>query len=94
MKNRFLLEENNTEFMIDIIIYFLYLLNLAIFARVIMSWVIPSGQSSNPLVNIIHEITEPILSPIRKIVPRVGMFDFTPMIAVVPLGIIISVLGG
>ena len=80
--------------MIDIIIYFLYLLNLAIFARVIISWVIPSGQSNNPLVNIIHEITEPILSPIRKIVPRVGMFDFTPMIAVVTLGIIISVLGG
>ena len=94
MKNRFLLEENNTQFMIDIIIAFLYLLNLAIFARVVMSWVIPSGQSSNPLVNIIHEITEPILSPIRKIVPRVGMFDFTPMIAVVTLGIIISVLGG
>ena len=31
---------------------------------------------------ILHQITEPILGPIRKIVPPLGMFDFTPMIAI------------
>jgi len=80
--------------MIDLIIYLLLFLEMAIFARVIMSWITPMGGVSNPLVNIIYGITEPLLSPIRKIVPRIGMFDFTPMIAIVVLGIIIRVLGG
>ena len=80
--------------MIDLIIYLLLFLEMAIFARVIMSWITPMGGVSNPLVTIIYEITEPLLSPIRKIVPRIGMFDFTPMIAIVVLGIIIRVLGG
>ena len=80
--------------MIDLIIYLLLFLEMAIFARVIMSWITPMGGVSNPLVNIIYGITEPLLSPIRKIVPRIGMFDFTPMIAIVVLGIIIRVLRG
>lgn len=36
---------------------------------------------SNPLFVIIHEITEPILAPIRSIVPRIGMIDLSPMVA-------------
>jgi len=29
----------------------------------------------------LHDITEPILAPLRQIIPRVGMFDFSPMVA-------------
>ena len=35
----------------------------------------------NPLYTITHDITEPILAPIRQFMPRIGMFDFSPMIA-------------
>jgi YggT family protein len=35
----------------------------------------------NPIVVVVHEITEPILQPIRAIMPRLGMIDLSPMIA-------------
>ncbi|TMB65524.1 MAG: YggT family protein [Chloroflexi bacterium] len=51
--------------------------------RVVLSWV--GYNPSNPLHNFIHEITEPILAPIRSIMPRIGMFDLSPMIALFAL---------
>ena len=66
-------------------------LNLAIFARVIMSWIAP--KPGNPLSMIIIQITEPILAPIRqgitKIAPRLGMFDFSPMVALILLNFVV-----
>jgi YggT family protein len=51
----------------------------AIFIRVILSWV--NIDPRNPLAVFIHDITEPILAPIRQFMPRFGMFDLSPMIA-------------
>jgi len=61
---------------------------VAMFARIILSWI--GYNPNNPLHNIIHEITEPILAPIRQILPRFGMFDFSPMIAIFVLGLVIQ----
>jgi len=36
----------------------------------------------SPLYVAIHEITEPILAPIRQFLPRMGMIDLSPMIAI------------
>ena len=66
---------------------FIPTLQIAIFARVILSW-FPTGSGSNPLVAIVYQITEPVLAPLRRVVPRLGVFDLTPMIAIVVLGII------
>ena len=71
----------------------LYLLYVSILARVIVSWIAPSTGTTNPLVNFIYQITEPILAPIRRVIPRVGMFDFTPMIALTIIWIIQRTLG-
>ena len=54
-------------------------LTLAIFARVLLSW-LPIRQDSQFAV-ILFEITEPILGPLRRIVPRLGMIDLTPIVA-------------
>ena len=71
-------------------------LSLAVFGRVIMSWVSPTGD--NPVTRFLEQITEPILAPIRKVVPPLGMFDLTPMIALILLNIIRpvvkNILGG
>ena len=58
-------------------------LSLAIFGQVIMSWISPQGD--DPLSNFLNQITEPILKPIRSVVPPLGMFDLTPMIALLVL---------
>ena len=59
------------------------ILSFAIFVRALLSW-FPIGPS-NPLVTIIHQITEPILDPLRRIIPRLGMLDITPIVAIVLL---------
>jgi len=62
---------------------FCQVLSLAIIARAILSWVAPNPY--NQPMRFLNEITEPILAPLRRIVPRLGMIDITPMIAVVIL---------
>ena len=66
---------------INILVTVLY---IAIIARVILSW-LPIGSGNNPLVAIVYQITEPILAPLRRIVPRIGIFDLTPMVAILIL---------
>ena len=62
----------------------------AILGRVIMSWISPRGD--DPLSPLLHQITEPILKPIRQVVPPLGMFDLTPMIALILLTVIQGIL--
>lgn len=56
-------------------------LSIALLARVILSWV--SLSPTNPLVVIVHQITEPILAPIRRVLPRMGTLDLSPMIGLI-----------
>ena len=49
-----------------------------ILIRALLSWVNP--DPFNPIVRFLESVTEPILEPIRKIVPRIGV-DLSPMIA-------------
>jgi YggT family protein len=57
----------------------LQILWIAILIRVILSW-FPVDQS-NPIVRIVWEITEPVLAPFRRVIPRIGMFDLSPLAA-------------
>jgi len=62
------------------------ILALAIFARVIVSWIAVGGSGGqNSIVVFIYQITEPILAPIRRILPRTGAIDLSPMIALLLL---------
>jgi len=58
----------------------------AIIIRAILSW-FPISPS-NPIIVILNYITEPIIAPLRRIVPRIGMIDLTPFVAIVILLII------
>ena len=66
------------------------ILYVAIIVRSLMSWFNPSAE--NPLVRLVVEITEPVLAPLRRIVPRIGMIDITPIVAIVLLQLIESLL--
>ena len=71
--------------------YFLQLVELLILARVILSWV-ASPASRNPAVRLIRDATEPILAPIRAILPSSGGIDFSPMVAMFILYILQNLL--
>jgi YggT family protein len=57
----------------------LNILWLAILVRVILSWF--PVDPSNPIVRIVWEVTEPVLAPFRRVIPRIGMFDLSPLAA-------------
>ena len=62
----------------------------AIIGRAILSWFDPRGQ--NPISRALIELTEPIIGPIRSVMPRMGMIDLSPMIAVILIIIIMEML--
>ena len=64
-------------------------LTFAIFFRAILSWFSPRP---NTLTIILDKITEPMLAPLRRIIPRAGMFDFTPLVAIILLQLIAYLL--
>jgi YggT family protein len=66
------------------------ILQLAILLRVLLTW-FPMGQD-NALVRILNEITEPILGPLRRVVPRAGRLDLTPTAGILVLFVIQLVL--
>ena len=59
---------------------------LLILARVLLSWIDPSGRTR--LGAFVISTTEPILAPIRRILPPTGMFDLSPLIVLLILGAI------
>lgn len=73
--------------MIDVLATFINTLALvlvwAIIIRALMSWFVPQGSTS--LSRILVEVTEPVLGPIRRVLPSFGGFDLSPIIAIVVL---------
>lgn len=66
------------------------ILYFALIARVLLSWV--NLGPGNPLVVIVHQVTEPILAPIRRVMPKFGMLDFSPMVAMILVFVVQRVL--
>lgn len=56
---------------------------ISIFIQVILSWVNPGAY--NPATVILNRLTEPLLSPARKIVPPIGGLDLSPILVIILL---------
>jgi len=76
---------------VRVVLILCYILMWAIVIRALISWFQISPD--NPIIVILNYITEPILAPLRRIVPKIDMFDLTPMVAIVLLVIITWLLG-
>ena len=70
----------------NIINIFTKIFFFALILRIILSWINISPY--NPISKITYQITEPLLGKIRKYVKPFGMFDFSPMIAIISLQIL------
>jgi len=78
------------DFLVNFARFVLLGLWLATLGRVLISWVDPTGRNS--LSVLLIQLTEPILSPVRRLVPRAGMFDFSPLIVILILGVLLRSL--
>ena len=57
--------------------------------RVLFSWfAMGGGGASGPVIRLLDDVTEPILGPMRRVIPSLGMIDITPIIAIVLINFI------
>ena len=63
----------------------------SVIAMIVVSFLAP--QSSNPAVEFIWELTEPVMAPLRRILPPMGGLDFSPIILFIALNVFRVSLG-
>ena len=76
-------------FLVQSIVLITNILVLLIFVWAILSWILPPYH---PVREALDRIMEPLLAPIRRVVPLAGMIDFSPMILMILIEIISRVL--
>jgi len=73
------------------------LLNLyliVVFGRVVLSWFpISPGSAMAGVYGFLYQITEPVLGPIRRILPPLGGFDLSPLVLIILIQVVSSSLG-
>lgn len=63
-----------------------WVLQILILVRVLFSWFRPSH--TNAVYRYVYELTEPLLGPIRRVLPNTGMVDLSPLIALLLLSVV------
>ena len=61
-------------------------LSVAIIGRALLSWFDPGMRTM--VGRLLRDVTEPIIAPIRQVMPRMGMLDLSPIVALVLLRLI------
>ena len=59
--------------------------------RILMSW-IPNLDPSNQIVQMIVQVTDPVLEPARRLIPPIGMIDISPIVVFIAFGVIQQML--
>lgn len=68
-----------------------YLYTFVLLGRALISW-IPNMGRDNPIVQLLYQVTEPVLEPVRRLVPPMGGFDVSFLIVFFGLQILARVL--
>ena len=63
-----------------VLVIFFQALTLVVFIHVLLSWVL---GPDHPVRNALGQVVEPLLQPIRNLLPQTGMIDFSPMVLLI-----------
>jgi len=74
-----------------LIYYALQIYMLMILARVLLSW-FPNIDPYNPIVRFLFQATEPVLKPIRDLMPAGMMIDLSPLIVILIIQVLVTVI--
>jgi len=62
---------------------------IVLFAYIILSWFpIQPGTAIASIASILHQLVEPVLGPVRRLIPSIGMIDISPIVVFFGLEII------
>ncbi|MGR3174282.1 MAG: YggT family protein [Candidatus Scalindua sp.] len=62
------------------------LYEIVLIVRIVLTWIPHNPQ--NQAVTLLHKITEPVLVPVRRVIPSIGGIDISPIIVFIALGFI------
>jgi len=74
-------------FVLTFVQFMVLALWLLVFGRVLMSWVDPSGR--NQVSAFLIQATEPMLAPVRRMLPATGMVDWSSLVVLLILGLVL-----
>ena len=77
-------------FTIDTVSLIISLLTALLIIQAVLSWI----QPSSPVQYILHQLTDPMLQPIRRALPLVGGIDLSPLVALLLLQVLSMVIRG
>jgi YggT family protein len=71
---------------------------VALFARIILSWFpISPGSALASIYGFLYTVTEPVLGPVRRVIPPIGgggmAFDLSPIIVLIVIQVVIGAIG-
>ena len=72
--------------LISLVEYLFKLVYLLLVVRVLLSWV--PGALDHPAGQAIHRLTNPILDPLRRVIPPIGGLDISPLVAILLLDVV------
>lgn len=70
---------------LGIVSMFLNFYFFAILAMIILSWIAPGNQS--PIIYLLHQLTEPVMAPFRRLLPSLGGLDLSPILVFIAIQI-------
>ena len=73
-------------FLFNFIQFLLIALWVLVFGRVIMSWIDPGGR--NRISSFLFQATEPVLAPVRRVLPQSGAVDWSGFVVLILLGVL------
>lgn len=62
------------------------LYEIVLIVRIVLSWI--PHNPYHPAVTFLYKITEPILQPVRRVIPSIGGIDISPIVVFIGLGFI------
>ena len=73
-----------------LVLLVLQLLTLALFGRAILSWFDPALRW--PISRVLYDVTEPIVAPVRSILPRTGFLDLSLFVTLILVQVLRTML--
>ncbi len=75
---------------IDVLRTLVYILMFSLVVQALLSWVNPDPR--NPVVQLLNQITAPVLAPFRRFIPPVSGIDLSPLAAIISLQVVLILL--
>lgn len=79
-----------TDTILGILYWMLQLLTFALIARALLSWVDPRMEWG--ISRIIVEVTDPVVAPLRRVIPPLGMIDISFLVAILLIQVLMRLI--